>query len=162
MVFLIVAVAWDLRSWRIPNAVTFTAALAGLAYNGYMTGVAGLEMSGLGLLVGLGLLFIPFVLGGLGGGDVKLLAALGAWLGPKGIVFATLYSGIAGGVLALVAMVASREGKVGSVRSIYEDLIFFVTFRERRSVSSRGKRRIPYSLAIASGALVFLLFGVPI
>lgn len=93
---------------------------------------------------------------------MKLLAALGAWLGPKGIVFATLYGGIAGGVLALVAIVASREGKVGSVRSIYEDLIFFLTFRERRSVSSKGKRRIPYSLAIAAGALVFMLFGVPI
>jgi prepilin peptidase CpaA len=150
---LVVAVVWDLRAWRIPNAVTFPAALAGIVYHAAVGGVSGLQMSSLGLLVGLGILFIPFVLGGMGGGDVKLLAALGAWLGPKGILFAALYSGLAGGVLALVAMMASGEGVFTSMRGIYEDLVYFATFRERPEGPFRAKKKIPYSVAIAVGTL---------
>lgn len=162
LALLAIAVAWDLRAWRIPNAVTFPAALAGVAYHVLVAGLVGLKMSVLGLAVGLGVLFIPFMLGGLGGGDVKLLAALGAWLGPKGVLFAALYSGLAGGVLALAAMAVSGQGAFQSMRTIYEDLVFFVTFRERPEGPSRRKKRIPYSVAIAAGTLGLIFLGVPV
>lgn len=158
---MVIAVAWDLRAWRIPNYVTFPAALAGIGFHVAVAGLAGLKTSVLGLALGLGLLFIPFMLGGMGGGDVKLLAALGAWLGPKGILFATLYSGLAGGVIALAYMVVSGEGTFKSMKVIYEDLVYFVTFRDRPPGPVRGKRRIPYSVAIALGTLGFIFLGVP-
>lgn len=126
-----------------------------------VSGPAGAKMSALGLVVGLGLLFIPWMLGGIGGGDVKLLAALGAWLGPKGILFATLYGGLAGGVIALVSMAAQDRGSLSSMRTIYQDFIYLITFRDRPPGPSRGKRRIPYSVAIAAGTLGFILLGVP-
>ena len=60
-----------------------------------------------GCLVGGAIFFLPFALGGLGGGDVKLLAALGAWAGPADALWIALYSGVAGGVLAIVTALAN-------------------------------------------------------
>lgn len=103
MIVLIAAVACviDLRTRRIPNWLTFSSALGGLAYHLFVNGVSGLGFAGAGWLVGVAIFFIPFILRGLGGGDIKLLGALGAWLGPADIVWLSLYTGVAGGVLAL-------------------------------------------------------------
>jgi prepilin peptidase CpaA len=102
----------DLRTRRIPNVLTFGAALAGLLYQAVSGGVDGLGHAALGWLVGAVIFIVPFALGGLGGGDVKLLAALGAWLGPGDILWLSLYTGVAGGVMALV--VSTRYGYLGT------------------------------------------------
>jgi prepilin peptidase CpaA len=91
----------DLRTRRIPNVLTFGAALAGLLYQSATGGVEGLGQAVFGWLLGAVVFLLPFALGGLGGGDVKLIAALGAWLGPIDAVWLVLYTGIAGGVMAL-------------------------------------------------------------
>ncbi len=92
----------DLRSRRIPNALTFGAALAAFSYHAATGGATGLFASCGGWLAGTAIFFLPFALGGMGAGDVKLLAALGAWLGPADAVWVALYTGVAGGVLALI------------------------------------------------------------
>ncbi len=102
----------DLRTRRIPNTLTFGAALAGLLYQSVSGGVDGLGHAALGWLVGAVIFIVPFALGGLGGGDVKLLAALGAWLGPEDVLWLSLYAGVAGGVMALV--VAAIYGYLGT------------------------------------------------
>src|SRR5580765_7526137 len=92
----------DFRSRRIPNVLTFGASAAAVVFFGVTNGWAG----SLGSLEGWALgcaLFLPwFLLGGMGAGDVKLLAALGAWVGPWLAVWIALYAGIAGGVFALI------------------------------------------------------------
>lgn len=98
----VVAVAWDLKTRRIPNFLTFGAALAAFAVNAYLGGLTGAGWSIAGWLVGV-TFFLPFfALGGMGAGDVKLLAALGAWLGPLTTVWLALFSLIAGGVMGLI------------------------------------------------------------
>ena len=92
----------DLRARRIPNVLTFGAAALALVYHGTASGGAGLLWSLAGWLVGLALFFLPFALGGMGGGDIKLLAALGAWFGPSDVVWLALYTGVAGGLMAIV------------------------------------------------------------
>ena len=72
------AVAWDLRSRRIPNALTFGAAAAALVFAATTAGLGGLETSAGGWVTGAALFFPFFALRGMGAGDVKLLAALGA------------------------------------------------------------------------------------
>ncbi len=101
-----IACAIDLRERRIPNWLTFGAALAGIAYQLYMHGMEGFWAGGAGWLVGIAVFFAPFALGGLGAGDVKLVAALGAWLGPVEIVWLALYTAIAGAVLAICVSLA--------------------------------------------------------
>ncbi|MFH1595321.1 MAG: prepilin peptidase [Pseudomonadota bacterium] len=95
-------IAWgDLRTRRIPNYLTLGTAVAGLAYNLICHGWMGLMGGILGMLLGFGFLILPYLWGGMGAGDVKALAALGAWLGPAGTVFLFCYMGIAGGLMAL-------------------------------------------------------------
>ena len=107
-----VAVVTDLRSRRIPNVLTFGSALAALAYHLVTGGGSGFAGASLGWLAGVAFFFLPFALGGLGGGDVKLMGALGAWLGAATAVWVALYAGIAGGLLALV--VAAYRGYLGT------------------------------------------------
>ena len=102
IVLAIVAAGWDLKSRRIPNVLTFGATLAAIVAHGYVEGLPGIGWSVAGWLVGVAFFFPLFALGGMGAGDVKLLAALGAWLGPGATVWVALLSWLAGGVLGLV------------------------------------------------------------
>src|SRR5690606_6853686 len=95
------AVVWDLRTRRIPNVLTFGAAAAALAYALAQGGPSALAWAFGGWLLGAALFFPLFALGGMGAGDVKLLAALGAWLGPVDVIWLAIFSSIAGGALAI-------------------------------------------------------------
>lgn len=98
----LVACAFDVRTRRIPNALTFSAALVGLLFHFAQSGTAGAQFAAGGWAVGLLLLLPYFALGGMGGGDVKLVAALGAWLGPSHAFWLAIYAGIAGGAIGLI------------------------------------------------------------
>jgi prepilin peptidase CpaA len=102
---------WDMRTRRIPNALTFGAAAAALLFHLAQDGAPGLGRASAGWLVGAAIFFLPFALRGLGGGDVKLLAALGAWVGSTDVFWLALYSGVAGGILAL--LLAAAHGYLG-------------------------------------------------
>jgi prepilin peptidase CpaA len=102
-----VGCATDLHNRRIPNLLTFGAAILGIAVSGWNGGVHAATLSAAGWMVGLAIFFLPFALGGLGGGDVKLLAALGAWVGPVDVIWVALYTGVAGGVLAFGTALAA-------------------------------------------------------
>ena len=99
----------DLRTRRIPNILTATLAAVGVGLAAAGFGRVGLGASILGCLLGLAFMMPGHIFGATGAGDVKLLAAAGALLGPKDTVYAFLYTAIAGGVLALVVAVARRR-----------------------------------------------------
>lgn len=146
-----IACAIDLRSRRIPNWLTFGAAGVGIAYHTVAAGASGIETAAGGWAIGLALFFIPFALGGLGAGDVKLVAALGAWLGPAQVIWLALYTGVIGGVLALV-VACSRGYLRQAVRNIWLLLTFW-------RVS--GLRPLP-ELTIQAGRGPKLAYGVSI
>ncbi len=108
LVIAAIACVSDLRTRRIPNVLTFGAAAAALLFHLATRGVDGGVASVSGWVVGVAFLLVPFALGSMGAGDVKLLGALGAWLGPGDAVWLALYTGIAAGAIALV--VAVRHG----------------------------------------------------
>jgi len=87
-VYVLAAAVTDARLQRIPNWLTVPAAVLGLGYHSFMQGGMGILASLAGLGVGFLLLLLPALLGGGGMGDVKLLAALGAWLGWKSLLVA--------------------------------------------------------------------------
>lgn len=152
---LVAVAAWlDVRTGRIPNALTVTGlavALALRALPGAGPILPGLGGAGIALAVGLPL----FALGGLGGGDVKLLAAVGAFLGPERLVTALLAAGVAGGVLAVA--VALRRGvllpALLGTRNLLARWATLGRAGERRSFGSPGAVTVPYGVAIAVGAV---------
>ena len=129
----------DLHSRRIPNWLTMPLLIAGLAASGARGGWAGIVAAAGGMLIGI-LLTAPFcVLGGMGMGDLKLCAAAGVWLGPPQMVFAMLLTAMAGGLVALIYLLAAR-------------------LSTGASGNQRGKQFIPYAPAISIGVL-FALFS---
>src|SRR5437879_3416726 len=94
VVFVAVCVVTDLRTRRIPNAISGPAMLIGIALNTAHMGTAGLLDSLSGLGVTIGVLLWPFAMGGIGGGDVKMMGAIGALLGPR-----LSYVGLVAGVI---------------------------------------------------------------
>lgn len=104
---LAIACVSDARTRRIPNLLTMSAAAGALLFHAVTGGWTAAGWSLFGLLIG-GLLFFPlFALRGMGAGDVKLLAAVGAWLGPGQAATVAFVTSIAGGVIAVVVALAS-------------------------------------------------------
>jgi prepilin peptidase CpaA len=147
----VAAAGWDLTTKRIPNALTFGAALLALAAHGVVDGWSGAAISVGGWLVGVAAFLPFFALGGLGAGDIKLLGAIGAWLGPVAAIWVALFSGIAGGVMAIV--VAASAGYL--VRAFSNLWVLLATWR------IAGIRPAPeLTLAVNSGPR--LAYAVPV
>jgi prepilin peptidase CpaA len=81
--FTTAAAVWDWRYWRIPNNLTLPTFALGLLYQVLFYGLPGLADAGLGFLCGFGVLFVLWLVGGGGAGDVKLMGALSVWLGLR-------------------------------------------------------------------------------
>src|SRR5215216_2033738 len=107
------AAVTDWTSRRIPNCITFTLALTGLAQAAVGTGTVAFGSAAGGLALGFSLGFVYFALGAMCAGDVKLLAGVGAWLGPWGVVLVFLAEAVIGAVMALVQ--AASQRRLGSV-----------------------------------------------
>ena len=99
---LIISFITDIRKRRILNIVTLPAILIGLIYYTVTSGFEGFLFSGKGLLVGFLILLIPYLLGGMGAGDVKLMAAIGALTGTSFVIESFLYTAIIGGLIAII------------------------------------------------------------
>ena len=156
-------IAWgDLRTRRIPNYLTLGTAVAGLAYNFLSQGLPGLTNGILGMLLGFAFLILPYLWGGMGAGDVKALAALGAWLGPRLTLFLFCYMGITGGVIAVgyLAWEGSLWGKIKQGWVFLLNLILCQPDGPARPPSpSQLTEGIPYGVAIAVGMLVLVGAG---
>jgi prepilin peptidase CpaA len=108
----LIASATDLWKFKVYNALTFPTLALGLAVSAALGGWSGLASSLLGAGLGLGLLVLFFAAGGVGAGDVKLLTAVGAWLGPYLTYQVFVASALLGGAYAL-ALVFARGGVLG-------------------------------------------------
>ena len=150
----VAACAFDLRTRRIPNALTFGAAAAGFLFHGLFSGLAGFGWSVAGWAVGL-LLFLPlFLLRGMGGGDVKLLAAIGAWIGPGTVIWVALFASIAGGVFAL-ALALTRGYTRQAFTNLWGLLSYWKVMGMRPNpaltLETAPASRLPYALPMAAG-----------
>ena len=158
-VLVSIAGVWDLRTRRIPNALTFSAAIAGLAFHAVTGGWTAAGWSLAGWFVGAALFFPFFALRGMGAGDVKLLAAVGAWLGPAQAVVAALLASIAGGVIA-VAVALNHRYLTTALRNLWTLLTHWrvAGIQPLGDVTLDAARgpRLAYAVPIAIGTMVTL------
>lgn len=151
------AAAIDLRTRRVPNALTLALAAAGVALAATGMGRIGLAASLGGCVAGLLLMLPGHLFGGTGGGDVKLLAALGTLLGPGGTVAAFIGTAIAGGVLALV--IAARRGRLVQTCGATARLVASGGGNAPAIENERSNNRFAYAPAIAIGATLAAIGG---
>ncbi|HXR92683.1 MAG TPA: prepilin peptidase [Steroidobacteraceae bacterium] len=160
----IVAVA-DTFTRRIPNALTVPAAAVAVTLTIVSHGMAGAIASGAGLLIGLAF-FLPFyLLGGFGAGDVKALAAVGAFVGPQGALLAGICTLLVGAVAALIVLLVT--GGISALQSMLSrwalaGFVMRTTGRFALLAAPAGdasRRRFPYGIAIACGTAASLLWG---
>ncbi len=108
-VLLITATITDVRDRKIPNWLTFSAAIAAIARHAMNSGIEGLLFSIIGLFAGMSVFLIIYILGGMGAGDVKLMGAVGAVLGPYGVLYALFCTAVVGGIYAIFVFASNRD-----------------------------------------------------
>lgn len=155
----LVACVYDVSTSRIPNRLTFTTAALAILFHAFAPSGAGLSHTALGLLVGLLIFFPLFALGAMGAGDVKLMAAVGAWIGATSIINVALYGAIAGGILAVI--VALRRQYLKQALTNVKLLLTYWWVEGIKpfpalTLESKESLRLPYALAIAAGLAVTL------
>ena len=160
-IVLMVATVTDLRFQKIPNILTFPVMVTALAYHGITNGLDGLLFSAAGLALGIALLILPYLLGVMGAGDVKLMGAVGAILGARGAFIAFLFTGIAGGIYALMILLIRRKECrefVTRYTTMLKTFVFTGHFIPIPAGRNEKTPRLFYGVAIASGTLfsVFL------
>ena len=147
------AIVTDLKWNRIYNLQTYPAMAFGLVLGFAAAGTHGALMSFLGLLVGVSLLFVFYLLGGVGAGDVKLLGAIGALKGFSFVLWTMFYTGLVGGAMALAVIIWR-----GSVRQTLNNLFSFACHpvRFQREQDPQKHQCLPYGLAISIGCFCAL------
>lgn len=147
------AAVTDWRMRRIPNGITVPAAILGVAYHAMFPGGSGILFALSGFAVGFLLLLLPYILGGGGMGDVKLLAALGSWLGPYWILVALAAGTVFAAVSALVMLVMGK-----SVAWQPKPVVALPARNARNGRKPRVKKALPFAIPLALGT--WLMMGL--
>lgn len=160
---LAVCVYTDIRFKRIYNAVLVPAVAVALIGNIYTGGLDGGMACIKGLLLGMGLLYIPFALGGMGAGDVKLLGVIGAFKGPQFVWLTFLAGAVTGGLVSLVVMAVSGRFRQSINAVVYTVLSIFRVVPRVNMIGAIGDGcphlTFPYGIAIAAGVLAAYMMG---
>jgi prepilin peptidase CpaA len=160
-VLVLVAGTYDILYRRIPNWLVLPCWLVGFAVNAALTGWMGLKTAAFGFGLAMLVYFPLYMLRGMGAGDVKLMAAIGALVGPVAWFLIFLSSSIVGGVVALVIMLTFKRFRK-TLRNLALILWDLMHFRapyhrdEELSVDSPKAFRLPHGAVIALGVIVFL------
>jgi prepilin peptidase CpaA len=161
---LIVAAIIDGWILKVPNWLTFPLVFAGWAAAAWCGGFSGLAWSMAGTLVGLGLLLPAYTIGGMGAGDVKLMAGIGAWIGATATFYAFCVSSVVGGVIA-VAMVLYRRRWHHHVLQFFKIVDEILVIRNADALSAIAAERkssmllLPYGIPIALGTIAYFLWS---
>src|SRR5205809_85285 len=160
---LIVAAVIDGFELKVPNWVTFPFILAGWAYSTLAFGWEGLGWSLLGTVIGLALLLPPYAIGGMGAGDVKLLAGVGAWIYGTHTTYAFAVSAIIGALLA-VSMVVARGAwtrHYAQFRVILNEILIIRNPEQLSAIAAQRKPTmllLPYGIPIAIGTIGYFVW----
>jgi prepilin peptidase CpaA len=163
-----VAAVTDLWKFKVHNLLTLPLLGTGLVYHGLTGGLDGLAESALGALFGFAILVVFYLLGGMGAGDVKLMAGVGAWLGMPLTFSVFLVSGLAAGIYAVVLILTCgkvRETWVNlqivwhRLSAIGRHLAADDCVESEVHQAGRRYRVIPFAAMMVLGLVVLLAFA---
>jgi len=158
-IVLAVAAVTDLRFRKIPNLLTFPAMVTALCYHMATGGLEGFLFSACGLILGIAVLIVPFLLGGMGAGDAKLMGVVGAALGPKGVFITALLTCLIGGIYALIILIIYRDVSKNILRRWWTTIKLFIYTRQVVFIPADMKEKQPelcYGIAIVTATLFYV------
>ncbi|QDS92114.1 Type IV leader peptidase family protein [Roseimaritima multifibrata] len=149
---------------KVPNWLTFPFILCGWAHGLLHAGLPGLGWSLAGTAVGLALLLVVRAIGGMGGGDVKLLAGLGAWVGVSTVWWAFVVTTFVGAIMAIVMIAMSGHWRKHyyMARQILHE---WKTVRDPEKLFEIAKERkptmtlLPYGIPMAIGSILYFAYA---
>jgi len=162
-VVLVLAAVIDGFELKVPNWVTFPFIIGGWLYSTVAFGFEGLGWSLLGTLIGLALLLPAYAIGGMGAGDVKLLAGVGAWVYGTHTVYAFAVSALVGALLA-IGMVLVRRGWKKHTAQFMVILNEILVLRNPEQLAAIAAQRkptmllLPYGIPIAIGTIGYFVW----
>ena len=158
IIVLIICCITDFRTRKIYNKVIFPSLFSVFLLHLILNGLSGLRISLLGFISGIAILVIPFILGGFGAGDVKLLALIGAIKGSAFAAFTALYMFIIGGAIALIIIIFHKE-TINFFKSLFCWLAGLIKgyYYKLEFPTTPFLKKFPYSIAIAGGAVISLI-----
>lgn len=158
---VLTAAIWDLKSRRIPNWLSLAGIISGIALNSFLYGLTGLKESLEGMATAFGVYFLLYLVRAMGAGDVKLMAAVGAFVGPGNWFMIFLITAVIGGVIALTVLLFRKR-----LRKTFDNVFFIIAEmmhfrapylgREELSVKSQKAFTLPHGAVIGLGCLVFI------
>jgi prepilin peptidase CpaA len=160
---LVVAAVIDGLKLKVPNWITFPMIVSGWIYSATLATPAGLEgltYSLIGTAVGLALLMPAYAIGGMGAGDVKLLAGVGAWVGGTITLYAFAVSAVIGGIIA-VCMVLAGKSWDKHRNQFWMICNEIMTVKDPDKLSTIAAERkptmmlLPYGIPIAIGTIAY-------
>jgi len=161
---ILIWAAWiDGRELRVPNWITFPMILTGLIYNTIIGGWSGLGDGMWGMTVGLLTLLPLYAVGGMGAGDVKLMAGIGAWLGAIVTWYAFCVSVVVGAIMAIIMVLYRRswEKHYGNFLMIIMEFITIKKPGELYRIAAERKPNmllLPYGIPICIGSIAYFLY----
>ena len=159
LLFLVLAFVTDIRTMKIPNWINFSYILTGFLYQGLTNGLDGLWFGAKGFIVGFGIMFLLYVFGAVGGGDVKLFGGIGAWTGLAFTTSSLVYSMIAAGVIGLGILLFRRE-VIRRMVHFWKSVYGAVLLRSVGPIQHAQKDMIkfPFMVAILPGTILAYLY----
>jgi prepilin peptidase CpaA len=157
---LALCAASDIWSNKIFNIVTVPFAISAVALHTFNNGLDGFLFSTAGMATGIALLVLPYLMGGLGAGDVKLMGAVGSFLGAKATLGGFLFIALAGGIYSLALILIRRDVFKGFFSEKLLVLSRVVTLRQYVPIETGNtgqKPRLKFGVAIAFGTMTYLL-----
>ena len=164
IIVLLIAAITDILYKKIPNWLTYPVMVVATVYHMNVGGLGGFLFSIEGVAVGIAVLMVIYLMGGTGAGDVKLMGAMGALLGPKGVFIAFLFTSFVGGIYAVVLLIThgSLRETVKRYWAILKSFILTKDFVYVPPSEREKKPRLRYGVAIALGTLISVLGGIKI
>lgn len=161
-VVLIAAAIFDLVVHKIPNLLTYPAMTAALIYYLIVMGWEGLLFSVKGLALGIILFIIPYLMGAMGAGDTKLMGAVGAILGAKGVFMTSVCTAIIGGFYAVFLLIFQPQYRKGIFRrpvTAFKSIILTGQYIAIPDAEAGRQPKLYYGIAIALGTLAYILLN---
>ena len=166
-VTLVVAAVIDGLQLKVPNWITFPMILSGWVYSATLSpypGWEGLVYSLIGTAVGLALLLPAYAIGGMGAGDVKLMAGVGAWVWGTVTAYAFAVSAVFGGLIAIGMVVFNKswDKHHGQFWSILNEILTIKDPDELATIAKERKPRmmlLPYGIPIAIGSIAYFAWA---